>query len=231
VPLFGYVCPIRHYQNRLLRYICAHSAFNTVVLLSYHPLCTCLSSLFCFLNDWLFCRSDISAATTASTATFVTAIVFNSAIFAVELTVFTLIRPYFKAIYEPRTYVPQIKCANLIICPQINPLTFFSQETNTASITLYVRMAARSISRRLSRHHISQWSWRVLFRSLPKSHGLHIPSYLVDLLGRPHTRRFCENRCSWKFWFGLFHFRKCRYRQLGLRTVPVTTGLTAGSYG
>ncbi|KIM46819.1 hypothetical protein M413DRAFT_16459 [Hebeloma cylindrosporum] len=43
----------------------------------------------------------------ASTATFVTALVFNAAIFGIELAVFTLIRPYFKAIYEPRTYVPK----------------------------------------------------------------------------------------------------------------------------
>lgn len=67
---------------------------------------------FGFLNDWLVCRSDISAAKTASTATFVTAIVFNTAVFAVELVIFTLIRPYFKAVYEPRTYAPRLECAN-----------------------------------------------------------------------------------------------------------------------
>ncbi|KAJ4468911.1 hypothetical protein J3R30DRAFT_3385050 [Lentinula aciculospora] len=50
--------------------------------------------------------SSISSATSASTATFVTALVFNAAVFGIELGVFTLIRPYFKAIYEPRTYVP-----------------------------------------------------------------------------------------------------------------------------
>ncbi|PPQ92296.1 hypothetical protein CVT25_008893, partial [Psilocybe cyanescens] len=53
-----------------------------------------------------FCRSDITQAKSASTATFVTALVFNVAVFAAELGVFTLIRPYFKSIYEPRTYVP-----------------------------------------------------------------------------------------------------------------------------
>jgi hypothetical protein len=36
----------------------------------------------------------------------VTAIVFNLAIFGLEIVAFTLLRPYFKAIYEPRTYVP-----------------------------------------------------------------------------------------------------------------------------
>ncbi|PFH49884.1 hypothetical protein AMATHDRAFT_75949 [Amanita thiersii Skay4041] len=50
--------------------------------------------------------SDIQNAKTASKETFVTALVFNAIVFGVELGVFTLIRPYFKAIYEPRTYVP-----------------------------------------------------------------------------------------------------------------------------
>lgn len=72
--------------------------------------------LVLFLNDWLVCRSGVNAATaqTASTSTFVTAIVFNSAVFAIELAIFTLIRPYFKAVYEPRTYVPRPECAILI---------------------------------------------------------------------------------------------------------------------
>ena len=51
-------------------------------------------------------RSDINDATKASTATFLTALVANAIVFAVEIGVFTLIRPYFKSIYEPRTYVP-----------------------------------------------------------------------------------------------------------------------------
>ncbi|KAH7872085.1 uncharacterized protein C8R40DRAFT_1255595 [Lentinula edodes] len=50
--------------------------------------------------------SSISSATSASTATFITALVFNGAVFGIEIAIFTLIRPYFKAIYEPRTYVP-----------------------------------------------------------------------------------------------------------------------------
>ncbi|KNZ78034.1 hypothetical protein J132_02678 [Termitomyces sp. J132] len=51
-------------------------------------------------------RSDISTATSASTATFVTALVFNAIVFGAELAAFTILRPWFKAIYEPRTYVP-----------------------------------------------------------------------------------------------------------------------------
>lgn len=50
--------------------------------------------------------SSVSSATSASTSTFVAALVFNAAVFGIELAIFTIIRPYFKAIYEPRTYVP-----------------------------------------------------------------------------------------------------------------------------
>ncbi|KAF8155669.1 hypothetical protein B0H34DRAFT_751686 [Crassisporium funariophilum] len=50
--------------------------------------------------------SDIANAKSASTPTFVTALVFNLAVFAAELGVFTILRPYFKSIYEPRTYIP-----------------------------------------------------------------------------------------------------------------------------
>ncbi|KDR80141.1 hypothetical protein GALMADRAFT_153825 [Galerina marginata CBS 339.88] len=51
--------------------------------------------------------SSIQNAKSASTSTFVTALVFNAAVFGIELAVFTVLRPYFKAIYEPRTYVPK----------------------------------------------------------------------------------------------------------------------------
>ncbi|KAG8894679.1 hypothetical protein FRB99_001053, partial [Tulasnella sp. 403] len=54
-------------------------------------------------------RSDNSLtdqAKQASTATFVTALVLNAAVAGIELFIFTFVRPRFKAIYEPRTYVP-----------------------------------------------------------------------------------------------------------------------------
>lgn len=35
-----------------------------------------------------------------------TSLVFNAIVFGAELAVFTLVRPYFPAIYQPRTYVP-----------------------------------------------------------------------------------------------------------------------------
>ncbi|KAG8904310.1 hypothetical protein FRC01_008787, partial [Tulasnella sp. 417] len=41
----------------------------------------------------------------ASTATFITALVLNAAVAGVEILLFTVLRPRFKAIYEPRTYV------------------------------------------------------------------------------------------------------------------------------
>ncbi|KAI0350828.1 DUF221-domain-containing protein [Trametes cingulata] len=50
--------------------------------------------------------SGVSNAESASTATFVTALVFNAAVFGIELGIFTLVRPFFPAIYQPRTYIP-----------------------------------------------------------------------------------------------------------------------------
>lgn len=85
---------------------------NKCLPASRSPLPPFLHQHVCFLFLFFivlcadFCRSDINEAKTASTATFVTALVFNAAVFAAELGVFTLIRPYFKSIYEPRTYVP-----------------------------------------------------------------------------------------------------------------------------
>ncbi|KIP07239.1 hypothetical protein PHLGIDRAFT_30114 [Phlebiopsis gigantea 11061_1 CR5-6] len=50
--------------------------------------------------------SSIESASSASTSTFTAALVFNAAVFGAEIAVFTLVRPYFPAIYQPRTYVP-----------------------------------------------------------------------------------------------------------------------------
>lgn len=49
--------------------------------------------------------SDVNSAKTASTKTFVTALVFNSAIFGIEIVAFTVLRRYFRAIYEPKSYM------------------------------------------------------------------------------------------------------------------------------
>ena len=48
-------------------------------------------------------RSDISGTTTASTKTFLTALVLNSIIAGVEISTFTLVRRYFRLVYEPRS--------------------------------------------------------------------------------------------------------------------------------
>ncbi|KAG1745311.1 hypothetical protein EDB19DRAFT_1927258 [Suillus lakei] len=48
---------------------------------------------------------DQQTATSATTATFVTALVFNAAVFGIEICLFTVLRPYFKQIYERRTQV------------------------------------------------------------------------------------------------------------------------------
>ncbi|KAJ7634798.1 hypothetical protein FB45DRAFT_474770 [Roridomyces roridus] len=60
--------------------------------------------------------SSSTTTATASTSTFITALVFNAIVFGVEIALFTIIRPYFKAIYEPRTYVP-------VPSKRIQPLT------------------------------------------------------------------------------------------------------------
>lgn len=81
--------------------------------------------LFCFIHhvsapvilltsqvNFLSFRSDSStqqSAQSATTKTFVTALYLNAAVFGIELVAFTLLRRRFKAIYEPRTYLPPEK--------------------------------------------------------------------------------------------------------------------------
>ncbi|EIN08427.1 DUF221-domain-containing protein [Punctularia strigosozonata HHB-11173 SS5] len=60
--------------------------------------------------------SDLSGATTKSTSSFVTSIIFNSIVFGGELAAFTLFRPYFHLIYEPRAYSP-------VSSKRVDPLT------------------------------------------------------------------------------------------------------------
>ncbi|KAI0064338.1 DUF221-domain-containing protein [Artomyces pyxidatus] len=47
--------------------------------------------------------SNLNGATTASTGTFETALVLNAAIFGIEVAAFTILRRYFRLIYEPRS--------------------------------------------------------------------------------------------------------------------------------
>ena len=58
------------------------------------------------LTHTLYAREDLAqSATQASTKTFTTALWFNAAIFGIELLAFTLLRPRFHAVYEPRAYL------------------------------------------------------------------------------------------------------------------------------
>jgi len=64
-----------------------------------------------------FHRSDISQAKSQSTTQFVTALVFNAAAFAIQVAAFTLVRPYFRAIYEPRSYIPVESFVSILSTP------------------------------------------------------------------------------------------------------------------
>lgn len=55
---------------------------------------------------------DGTTAKSASTSSFVTALVLNVAIFAIEIFAFTILRPRFKAVYEPRTLSPIPSCVS-----------------------------------------------------------------------------------------------------------------------
>ncbi|KAF8137373.1 hypothetical protein EV363DRAFT_1156392 [Boletus edulis] len=48
-------------------------------------------------------RSGVSNSGSATTTTFETALIFNAIVFGIEIAAFTLLRPYFKGVYEPRT--------------------------------------------------------------------------------------------------------------------------------
>ncbi|KAF8556074.1 DUF221-domain-containing protein [Imleria badia] len=50
--------------------------------------------------------SDVPTAGSATTTTFETALAFNAIVFGIEIAAFTLLRPYFKTVYEPRTVTP-----------------------------------------------------------------------------------------------------------------------------
>jgi len=91
-------------------------------------------------------RSDISEAKSQSTTQFVTALVFNAAAFAIQVVAFTIVRPYFRAIYEPRSYIPTepfVSSVSIRIHRNLN--TNLDQETCSASVTKCLRMATRNM--------------------------------------------------------------------------------------
>lgn len=58
-------------------------------------------------DDTDYSQNTLDAASTASTATFITAFVTNAAIAGAQLVAWIIIRGWIKAVYEPRTYIPE----------------------------------------------------------------------------------------------------------------------------
>lgn len=135
-------------------------------------------------------RSDIKNATKASTTTFLTALVFNGAVFAAEIAIFTLIRPYFKSIYEPRTYVPPEEYV-----PSGVDLTLLTswKETGGALDATYVFVAVGCIPGGLPGHHQNERSGRLLLRSIFASHGHYPAANLVFVMGYLDSSQHCQN--------------------------------------
>jgi hypothetical protein len=85
----------------------------------YNLQCTFLSSLLrSGSHPGTRSNSNLSEATTASTKTFLTALVLNSIIAGVEISTFTLVRRYFRLVYEPRSLSVFDSCARtfLLLC-------------------------------------------------------------------------------------------------------------------
>lgn len=55
-------------------------------------------------------------AQTASTPSFIAALVLNAAVFGAELLAFSLLRKRFKTIYEPRTFLTPKKYVSVTFC-------------------------------------------------------------------------------------------------------------------
>jgi hypothetical protein len=118
-----------------------HRLFTPFFFTSHYnvhcPECTSHSPLL-LPSSHFSTRSNLNGATTASTKTFLTALVLNSAIATGEIVVFTLVRRYYRLIYEPRSLSVFEACA----CPSILPfllLIFFQEETAT-TVTSHLRM-------------------------------------------------------------------------------------------
>jgi len=69
------------------------------------------------ISDLATRSNSISRSTTASTKTFVAALVLNGAIAGVEIAVFTLVRRYFPLIYQPRSLSAFGACARPLVLP------------------------------------------------------------------------------------------------------------------
>ena len=93
-------------------------------------------------------RAELSGAKSQSTSQFVTALVFNAAVFAIQVVAFTLVRPYFRAIYEPRSYIP-LESFVFLSDPfphiQISSLDGSDQETRPTTVPKYLCLATRDM--------------------------------------------------------------------------------------
>lgn len=77
-----------------------------------------------------------------------TALVFNAAAFAIQVVAFTLVRPYFRAIYEPRSYIPAEPFVFFVSIPVLKSYNDLDQETRPASVTQRLRLAPRDMEGR-----------------------------------------------------------------------------------
>ncbi|KAG1790166.1 uncharacterized protein HD556DRAFT_1392969 [Suillus plorans] len=145
---------------------------------------------------------DQQTAKSATTATFVTALVFNAAVFGIEIGLFTILRPYFKQVYERRTLAPVEKDrvkpfeAGFLTWPIALFKTDYRdvQQVNGPDAYLFVRFL-----RMMIRVLLPIWfiSWAVLMpvtsvnNSTPNSTGLD--RFIFGNISKPHNDRFAAH--------------------------------------
>ena len=101
-----------HFNNGSMPPFIGSPPLHLLSLNFHNLLCTSHSSpLSSGSNQGFRSNANVSGATTASTKTFLTALVLNSIIATVEISVFTLVRRYFRLIYEPRSLSVFESCA------------------------------------------------------------------------------------------------------------------------
>ena len=101
-----------HFNNGSMPPFIGSPPLHLLSLNFHNLLCTSHSSpLSSGSNQGFRSNANLSGATTASTKTFLTALVLNSIIATVEISIFTLVRRYFRLIYEPRSLSVFESCA------------------------------------------------------------------------------------------------------------------------
>ncbi|KZT25738.1 DUF221-domain-containing protein [Neolentinus lepideus HHB14362 ss-1] len=166
--------------------------------------------------------SDINSAQTASTSTFVTALVFNLAVFGAELVAFTLLRPYFKRIYEARTFnpIPSKRTPPLSGRSLLWPLTIFKadyhdiQRVNGTDAYFFVRFL-----RMIVRIFLPIWalSWVILMpvtsvnTSVPNHTGLD-QFVLGNVAANAQPRLWAHLILAWLFTIWIWYNIKIEMR-------------------